>query len=65
MCKEKSATDETREPCCAGQQKTSGTGCPCGSANCNPRRCLPLLGVLVFAVAVPMVAKMVKTSRKG
>lgn len=67
MCKEKTATDDTRESqeCCAGLQKPSAAGCPCGSDGCNARRCLPLLGVLALVVAVPMVAKMVKKSRAG
>lgn len=66
MCKQETATDDTRksQECCAGRQKTKAVGCPCGTAGCNARRCLPLLGILALVVAVPMIAKRVKKSSR-
>lgn len=64
MCTDKTGTDEAhgrRQGCC-GEQGGSGSGCPC---RCDGKRCLPFLGVLLLAVAVPMIVKKVNGSRKG
>ncbi len=48
--------------CCGAEQADQGAndsrkGCPC-----EPKKCAPLLGILLVAVAVPVLLKLIKSS---
>jgi hypothetical protein len=49
MCKEKSTTEKSKGNGC-------GAGCP------EMKRCVPILGVLLAAIAIPLMVKKLKGS---
>ena len=61
MCEKSTERTESkakRAP--AGVRSREHDGCPC-----EPRRCLPIAGAVLAAVAVPLMIRAIKRSRRG
>lgn len=61
MCEQKAESAETgAERSSAEKRRAEGCGCPCES-----RRCLPIAGAVLAAVAVPLVIRAIRRRRRS
>ena len=60
MCEKTTEHADSKAKKAAGE-KTSRDSCSCP---CEPRRCLPIAGAVLAAVAVPLVIRAIKRSRQ-
>ena len=60
MCKENREQPKANETTREEEGSPSRSGCPC-----EPRRCLPFAGVLLAAVAAPLVIGAIRRARHG
>lgn len=61
MCEKSTERPESKaKKAPEGAGSRDSDGCPC-----EPRRCLPIAGAVLAAVAVPLMIRAIKRSRRG